>query len=363
MDIIEAIASEKGLTVEAINEALKISLIKTAKRVFGEEYEYDVIIDSKNKEIKLYQNILVVDDNDERLDDKNENFISLSEALKVDNEIEVGDSLKYELPLDNLGRTASATLYRELEFHIQRRVEYEILEKYKQRIGKRISGTVVRIDDEDNTYIEIREIKAKMPKRYRIKGEKFKVGDVVKGIIRRVDIDKKMGIQVEISRTSPKFLEELLRLEVPEIKDEIITIHKCARIPGVRAKIALSSNSPKVDPIGSTVGNKGVRINSISKELNFESIDCIEYSSIPEIFVARALSPAIVSNVKIENEVAKVTIPIDQKSKAIGKEGINIRLASMLTGFKIELLEGNKSNSNETAKTDNVENALKALFK
>ncbi len=364
IDIIESIANEKGLAIEDVNEALKNALINTAKRVFGEEFEYDVEIDNENRDLKLYQKIIVVEDNNIRAKES-ENFMFLSEAREIDESVDIGDSLNYPMELENLGRTASSTLYRELEFHIQRKVEISILQKYQDQIGKRTSGSVIRVDDNDNTFIEIGEVRAVMPQRFRIKGEKFKVGDVVRGIIKSVMIDQRLGMKVEVSRTSPKFLEELLILQVPEIKDEIITIHTSARIPGIRAKVALSSNDSRVDAIGSTVGNNGVRINAVSRELNRESIDCIEYSPIPEIFLSRALSPAIVSNVKIKDENnAIVTVPSDQKSKAIGKAGINIRLASMLTGYKIELLEDSTILSNDENKVfeSNKGNALKALF-
>ena len=201
----------------------------------------------------------------------------------------------------------------------------------------------------------------------RIKGEKFKVGDTVRAVIRRVYIDKKMGMQIEVSRTSPKFLEKLLELQVPEIKDGMVEIHASARIPGERAKIALSAVTPNVDPVGATVGTKGVRINAVSEELHGENIDCIEYSTIPEKFIARAMSPAIISAVRIEGEKAIVTLPADQKSKAIGKSGINIRLASMLTGYEIELVELGGTTSVSSGETGTEEpksnpDALKALF-
>jgi N utilization substance protein A len=206
----------------------------------------------------------------------------------------------------------------------------------------------------------------------RIKGEIFKVGDVVQAVVRRVNIDKANGIQIELSRTSPKFLEELLALEVPEIKDGLVVIERSARIPGERAKIALYATSPKIDPIGATVGVKGVRINAVSDELLNESIDCIEYTTVPELFIARVMSPAIISAVSIEgsaedgNQKAIVTLPSDQKSKAIGKSGINIRLASMITGMDIELVEQDggsamKGTTAEEEKKDDI-SALESLF-
>ena len=216
-----------------------------------------------------------------------------------------------------------------------------------------------------------------MPRKNRIKGESFKVGDALKAVIKRVNIDKKHGLTIEVSRTSPKFLESLLTAEVPELKDGKITIEGSARIPGSRAKVALSTTESNIDPIGAVVGVKGVRINAVSQQLNGENIDCIEYTPIKEMFVSRALSPAEVKSVKIEpkggengKDKAIVTISEDQKSKAIGKVGLNIRLASMLTQCDIELnvlqsgeqptvADGVKTLEGKTTDTSSLE----ALFK
>jgi len=368
INIIESIAHEKGLKMDEAKEAVSTALIKTAQRVFGEEYDYAVSIDEKSKELHLYQKVLVVADDDERLNNNPEDaekYIAVSEAKEADADVEVGDEITYQLSLDNMGRTAAAILYKELEYHIQRLLEQNIFEKYKEKIGDLISAPVTRVDNNENTYLEYREVQAILPMKSRIKGEKFKVGDTIKAVIRRVYIDKKLGMQIEVSRTSPKFLEKLLELQVPEIKDGLVIIHGSARIPGERAKVALSAVTPNVDPVGATVGTKGVRINAVSQELHGENIDCIEYSTIPEKYIARAMSPAIISSVKIEGDKAIVTLPADQKSKAIGRSGINIRLASMLTGYEIELKEIEGSTSVATSTTEKPQSnpdALKALF-
>ncbi len=370
-NIIESIANEKGLKIEDAHEAVSSALINTAKKVFGAEYEYCVENDEETKQLALFQKVLVVANNDERLEenhDEVETYMDIKSAKEVDPDIEIGDELTYKLSLDNMGRTAAAILYRELEYHIQRVLERNIFDKYQNKIGDLISTTVTRVDGDENTFVEFREVRAVLPMKSRIKGEKFKPGDVIKSIIRKVYIDRKTGMQVELSRTSPKFLEELLSLQVPEIKDELVIIHSSARIPGERAKIALSTVSPNIDPIGATVGTKGVRINAVSRELHGENIDCIEYSPIPEKLISRALSPALITAVRIEGEKAIVTLPSDQKSKAIGKSGINIRLASMLTGFEIELIEQGGSTSSSTEEGSNKQDdsngmdALKALF-
>ena len=358
-DIIESIANEKGLEIEDVKERVIRAIINTAKKIYGENYEYDAVIDNATKTLHLYQKITVVEDGDERLAEDNEHYLGVSEAKKVDSGVEIGDELTYELSTDNLGRTAAQTLHKELEYHIQRLMEDKIFQKYQDMVGHMVFGSVTRVDSEENTFIEIDELRAVMPRKNRIKGEKFKPGDVVKAVIKSVYIDKSMGIKVELSRTSPKFLEALLKAEVPEIKDGLVMIAASARIPGERAKVALVATSPNVDPVGATVGTKGVRINAVTKELNGENIDAIEYSAEPTILITRAMAPAIISSVKIgENNKAVVSLVTEQKSKAIGKSGINIRLASMLTGHEIEL---NELGARGESKDENAKD-LKALF-
>jgi N utilization substance protein A len=389
IDIIDSIAYEKGLKVSDVEEALQQSLIQTARKMVDETLIFDAKINRANKELKLFQKIEVVKNDDERLTlevltdeegwtkpNNKENYITIDEAKKLDPDLEVGDFLSYELEFENMGRNASTILFSNLEYRLQRFISDNLFDKYKSQIGKTISSVVTSIDRQDNTFVEIGEVRGIMPRKNRIKGEFFKVGDALKAVVRSVKIDKQHGLIVELSRTSPKFLESLLTLEVPELKDERITIESTARIPGVRAKIALSTEESNVDPIGAVVGVKGVRISAISSELNGENIDCIEYTHIPEIFIARSLSPAIVQSVKIEKEAGEnkkdkaiVTISSDQKARAIGKAGLNIRLASMLTKCDIELneIEGVTNATNSIEHTSNTEktkdtSGLEALF-
>lgn len=370
LDIIDSIANEKGLSRENVKEAIKTSFIQTAKRIINPTFAFEADIDDKTKQVRLRQIITVVADDSEELEGEEAGaYMSLSDALEIDDEAEIGDQLQMEHDIESYGRSAFATLHREIEFHIQRLVENELYDKYKSKINQIVSGRVTRVDEHQNTTIEIDEIRAVLPMKSRIKGEKFKVGDVVSAIVRRVHVDRANGISMELSRTSPKFLEELLALEVPEIKDGIVIVERCARIPGERAKIALYTNRPQIDPIGATVGVRGVRINAVSEELCGENIDCVEYSPSPELFIARAMSPAIISAVSIEEtpegeKKAIVTLPSDQKSKAIGKSGINIRLASMLTGYTIELNEQGGTAAGEKAAEEKKEgiSSLEALF-
>ena len=368
LDIAEAIAHEKGLQPEQVITALKTAFVQTAKRVIDNKFAFEAIINDETKTLDIVQTITVVADNDERLADEEiaPMYISISEAREYDDQVELDDQLQIPHELEEYGRTGASQLHREIEYHIQRLVEDELYNKYQSKVGTLVSGRVTRVDSKNATYIEVDEVRAILPMKSRIKGEFFNVGDHLKAVVRRVNMDKEQGMQIELSRTSPKFLEELLALEVPEIADGAVVIEGSARIPGERAKVALLSTHPQVDAVGATVGVKGVRINAVSQELIGENIDCIEYTSIPELFMSRIMAPAIISHVEIvknedgEAERAIVTLPADQKSKAIGKSGINIRLASMLSGLNIELIETD-SVTNEDGEIEEAKDGLDAL--
>jgi len=368
LDIAEAIAHEKGLQPEQVITALKTAFVQTAKRVIDNKFAFEAVINDETKTLDVIQTITVVADEDEKLLDEDiaPMYISLSEAKEYDDQVELDDQLQVPHELEEYGRTGASQLHREIEYHIQRLVEDELYNKYQSKVGTLVSGRVTRVDAQNATYIEVDEVRAILPMKSRIKGEFFDVGDHLKAVVRRVNMDKEHGMQIELSRTSPKFLEGLLALEVPEISDGTVVVEGSARIPGERAKIALLSTHPQVDAVGATVGVKGVRINAVSQELIGENIDCIEYTSIPELFMSRIMAPAIISHVEIvknengEAERAIVTLPADQKSKAIGKSGINIRLASMLSGLNIELVETD-STTNEDGEIEEAKDGLDAL--
>jgi len=376
VDIIEAMAHEKNISLDSAVDAFKEALVKTAKRCSTYSSAFEATVDMNVKDYSVEQVITVVESNDERLESEPDAVISLEEAQEeYGADIELGDELRSEFILENYGRTASFNLFKELQYHIQRKVEQDLFEKYKEKVNTVMIGTVNRVDEDGNTFIEIGELKGLLSQRNRIKGEKFKRGDTVKALLRYVSIDPEMGMFLELTRTAPKFLEKLMAKEVPEIEDESVQIMASSRIPGQRAKLALKTDFPNIDPIGAAVGVKGVRINAVSAELNGENIDCVDYSPIPEVFITRALSPAIAQSVKViqgKEKQAIINITSDQKAKAIGKAGINIRLASMLTGYKIELneIEGvtdrtGESSGNmpsESEKTTNTD-ALADLFK
>lgn len=383
LDIIELLAHERGLEPAAVSQVVKETIIKTAKKQFGEELNYIIEEDEKERDFRLIHAVIVCADDDERASKDSQNFIRISEAKKSAPDISLNDEIHYEISLENMSRNAVNALFSDLGYNIQKTIDNQLYTTLKAMQGKIVSGQVIAIDDAQNTHIEIKEsaseVRAILPLKNRIKGEKFKINDTVSGILRSVKFQKD-GVRLEISRTTPRMLEALLENEVPEIKDGEVLIHKSARIPGERAKVALYTANPRIDPIGATVGTKGVRINAVSRELNGENIDCIEYSEVAEMFIARALSPAQILGVKIEktqdiqqesqNEAqessdsrqnskndkkspkAKVLIATDQKSKAIGRSGINIRLACMLTGYDIELEEVGKEAPKEATQEE-----------
>lgn len=383
LDIIDSIAQEKGLEPQIVQDLVKENLIKLAKEFYDEELNYTIEVDVKNRDLRLSHSIIVLDNDDEKTKIDSKNYKTIEEVINIAPSAVIGDELRVDLTdevLKKMGRNAINRLFGNVEFHIQRAMENQLYSKFKAMVGSIVSGRVVNTDSSGNTFVEIQDIRAVLPLKNRIKGESFKPHDTINAVLKSVRFDKK-GFQVELSRTTPKMLEKLMEQEVPEIRNGEVLIQKCSRIPGDRAKIALTSLSPRIDAIGSAVGTRGVRINAVSKELNGENIDCIEYSEIPEIFIAKAISPAQIISVRVtkntdEEKHAIISLMSDNKSKAIGKNGVNIRLASMLTGFELELNEINKQNT-ETKQTesnlDSSENknaeskkgldALESLFK
>ncbi len=344
LDILNSLANEKGLEFDKVVEVFKIAITNTAKRVLGEQAKIEIEFDEKHKHLKIYRVAEVVADDDEKAYDNEDDYWYLDEAQEIDENAQIGDKIKYELDFEKLGRSGATLLKKELDYHILRLTEQNLYQKHKERLGELVTGIVIRVDKEENTYIEVGELKGVLPKRNRIKGEKYQVGDTLKAVLKYISIDEKKGMIVELSRTTPRFLEALLEVSIPEIKEGLIKVEAISRIPGVRAKVAVTSLSPQIDPIGTIIGKGGVRINSVSRELKGmegnENIDVIEYSPKPEIFIARSLSPAIVDKVEIINEdEADIIIDPEQKAKAIGKSGINITLANMLTKYKLNLVE------------------------
>ncbi|TSA84723.1 transcription termination factor NusA [Helicobacter mehlei] len=336
LDIVELIAYEKGLSPEVIKDVVKNSILKVARECIDTRANF--VVDDSNKDLALLHAVEVCADDDPRLNQDPTNTIALSQAHRDDPSLKPSDILHYEISLKDMKRSAVNALFKDLEFNIQKSLEDQYFQKYKAMLNTIVKGVVLSVDEAQNTYVEIENMQAVLALKNRIKGETFKVGDSVRAILKNVRFSKQ-GLILELSRTTPKFLEALLHLEVPEIADKEIEVMGIARIPGDRAKLALRSLNNQIDPIGATVGVRGVRINAISKELCSENIDCVHYNEVPEIYIANALSPAHVIKIKLAQEGKKsalVTLYGDQKSKAIGRNGVNVRLACMLTGYDID---------------------------
>jgi N utilization substance protein A len=367
--LISVISEERNIKKERVEEAIKSAFIHTAKKIINRRARYEVELDGERPviyEILYVSNRRKHDDNSILLDVAQKRYQDYQE-----DEIKIGDVIKIPHDLTDFGRNASAQLFVNIENKIEEFKEKELYFHYKEKLGELVRGRVISVDENEDTMIELLdETQGMLTRRNRIKGEKFRVGDLVVSVIKYVNIDEHKRVVLDLSRTSVKFLNALFKQSVPEIADGVITIHRTSRIPGDRAKIAVSSENRTIDPVSIVVGGKGVKIASVSKESNGEIIDCVNHSEIPEIFIKNSLSPAEVENVKIDKEgVAFATLKLEERGKAIGKSGVNLKLAQMLTGYDIKLITLDK-NGVETLSTDvtkqnrgvSAESRLGALF-
>ena len=325
-----------------IEDSLKTLLRKR----YDSDDHFDVIVNPDKGDFQIFLNKTIVEDEMSEDDDLE---IEISEVRKIDSTFEVGEEYTQEIEVANLGRRSILTLKQILATKIQEHFNASLYEQFKDRIGEIIIGEVhhirhkhvILLDDEDNEFI--------LPKENQIPSDFFKKGETVKGIVESVDF-RGSKPQIIVSRTAPKFLEELLELEIPEIQDGTIILKKVVRIPGEKAKIAVDAYDDRIDPVGACVGVKGSRIHGVVRELKNENIDVIQWSKNPEIFVKRALGNIIINKIEIneESNYALVYTPVEEISKVIGKQGQNIKLASWLTGYEIDVYR-------ETYDDDDVE--------
>ena len=305
------------------------------QKQFGTDENFDIIINIDKGDFEIWRNREVVKDNE--IEDKNLQ-ISLSEATKIDEDYEVGEEVTDEVKLIDFGRRTILSLRQNLTSRILDLEKNYVYNKYKDRVGDIVTGEVYQVwkremlilDDEGNELI--------MPKEEQIPSDFFRKGDTLRAVVVRVEMRNNNPLII-ISRTSPVFLERMFELEVPEIFDGLITIKKIVRIPGERAKVSVESYDERIDPVGACVGMKGSRIHGIVRELKNENIDVINYTTNIKLYISRSLSPAKVESIKIldEEERAEVYLQPEEVSLAIGKGGLNIRLASQLTGYEIDV--------------------------
>jgi len=304
-------------------------------KMFGTDENYDVIINPDKGDLEIWRNRTIVEDAE--LEDTNTQ-ISLSEAKKIDDDFEVGEDVTDEVFFEDFGRRAILNLRQTLASKILELQKDTLYGKYKEKVGEIVSGEVYQIWKKEILLLDDEKEELLLPKTEQIPSDFFRKGEHVRAVVERVE-NKNNNPKIILSRTSPVFLERLFELEVPEINDGLITIKSIARIPGERAKVAVESYDDRIDPVGACVGMKGSRIHGIVRELRNENIDIINYTSNINLYIQRALSPAKVSSIKINEEEkrAEVFLRPEEVSLAIGKGGLNIKLASMLTGYVIDV--------------------------
>jgi len=332
------------------------------KRKFGSDDNFDIIINPDKGDLEIWRNRIVVQD--DMVQDENEQ-ISLSEARKIEPDFEVGEDVSEEVKLIDLGRRSILALRQNLVAKIQEHDNTTIYKQFKDLEGEIYTAevhhirhkAVILLDDEGNEII--------LPKDRQIPSDFFRKGDNVRGIIESVEL-KGVKPSIILSRTSPKFLEQLFHQEIPEVFDGLITIKKVVRIPGEKAKVAVDSYDDRIDPVGACVGMKGSRIHGIVRELGNENIDVINWTNNKQLLVTRALSPARVSSVKLNDEdmTAQVYLKPEEVSKAIGRSGHNIRLAGQLTGYEIDVFrEGVEEDVELTEFSDEIDAWIIQEFK
>ena len=330
---IEALCQEQGIERDLVIEAMKEAVRAAAKKQFrsGEDIQVDW---NPETGIELSASKVVVDDVENPATE-----LSITEARELaGDEVELGDALLLPLPMEELGRIAAQTAKQILFQKVRDAVRSNVYEQYIDKIGDLVNGYVKRFE-RGNIIVDLGNLEAILPRSQQSRGEQWNQGERIRVVINNVSKESK-GPQVEVSRTSPELLLRLFEMEVPEIYDGTVVIKSAVREPGERAKIAVMSNERDVDPVGACVGMKGSRVQAIIRELRGEKIDIIEWSDEPSVFAANALSPAKVNQVRItdiENRQMEVIVNEDQLSLAIGKRGQNVRLATKLVGWNIDI--------------------------
>ncbi len=325
----------KNIDRATLVSVLEESFRSVIAKMFGSDENYDVIVNPDKGDFEIYRNRTVVADGEVK-DDNRE--ISLTDARQIDGDYEVGEEVSENVDFAKFGRRAILTLRQTLASKILELEHDSLYNKYKDRVGEIVSAEVYQVWKKEMLCVDDEGNELLLPKTEQIPSDFYHKGEAVRAVVARVD-NTNNNPKIILSRTSPVFLQRLLEAEVPEIHDGLITVRKIARMPGERAKIAVESYDDRIDPVGACVGVKGSRVHGIVRELRGENIDVINYTQNISLFITRALSPATVNSIKIneEDRKAEVYLNPDQVSLAIGKNGLNIKLASMLTEYTIDV--------------------------
>lgn len=336
----------KNIDRTTLVSVLEESLRNVLAKQFGSDENFDVIVNPDKGDLEIHRNRIVVADGE--VQDENKE-ISLTQAQKIEPDYEVGEEVSEEVRFEKFGRRAILNLRQTLASKILELEHDSLYNKYKDRVGQVISAEVYQMWKREVLLIDDEGNELHLPKSEQIPNDNYRKGETVRAIIKEVQ-NENNNPRIILSRTSPVFLERLLEAEVPEINDGLITIRRVARMPGERAKVAVESYDDRIDPVGACVGVKGSRVHGIVRELGNENIDVINYSSNTQLFITRALSPAKVTNLNINSEEhkAEVYLQPEEVSLAIGKGGLNIKLASMLTEYTIDVFRvSNGSDSDD----------------
>ena len=320
-----------------------------AKR-YGSEDNFDIIVNIDKGDLEIFRNRTIVEDGE--VEDPSRE-IALSDAQKIESDFEVGEECSEPILMSDFGRREILSIRQNLVSKIQDYEKSLIFQKYKEKVGEIIVGEVYQPWNKEILILDDEKIELVLPKSEQIPADHFRKGDTVRAVVLKVEM-RNNNPSIILSRTSPIFLERLLEAEVPEIYDGLITIRNIVRQPGERAKVAVESYDDRIDPVGSCVGVKGGRIHDIDRELRNENIDVINYTTRVDVMIQRALSPAKVSSIKINEEAktAEVFMEPDQVSLAIGKGGYNIKLASKLVGYEIEVYRDTDEDYDDVALTE-----------
>lgn len=335
IDIFSEFKTLNKIDPKTFINVLEDSFRSVIAKMYGSDANYDVIINPDKGDLEIYHNRLIMEDDDVA---NERTQISLSDARQLDDEAEVGEEITEKVDFSSFGRRMILNLRQTLASKILELKKENVYLRYSAMLGQIVTGELEQVWKKEMTIKDEEGVELYLPKQNQISTDYYRKGDVVKAIVAQVE-NKNQNPKVILSRTSPLFLQRLFEQEVPEVHDGLIAIKNIARIPGERAKVAVESFNDRIDPVGACVGIKGARIHGIVRELRNENIDVINYTSNIQLYIQRALAPAKISSMNINEEEKKADIYLkpDEVSLAIGKGGYNIKLASMLTGYQIDV--------------------------
>ena len=345
IDIFSEFKELKNIDRQTFMNVLEDSFRNVIAKMYGSDSNYDVIINPDKGDLEIYRNRLVMDDDDVA---NPETQIGISDARKIDDEAEVGEEITDKVEFSSFGRRMILNLRQTLASKILELQKENIYIHYSEMLGQVVSGELYQVWKKEMLLLDDDGNELYLPKQNQIPTDFYRKGDTVRAVVVQVD-NKNQNPKIILSRTSPLFLQRLFEQEVPEVHDGLIAIKNIARIPGERAKVAVESFDDRIDPVGACVGIKGARIHGIVRELRNENIDVINYTSNINLYIQRALAPAKISTMSVDEKEKKAEVYLkpEEVSLAIGKGGYNIKLASMLTGYQIDVYREMDEEDNE----------------